>query len=137
MGIDRLTMFLTNKWNIKEVLLFPAMKPTDDQAIRLKEIHQSKDQDQKVSEVICEPVFASNSTSFSDLDLASPEGLATLSNHLENSIFLGGDSPSADDSVVYEALSRVPPSTVQGYPLVNSFVNSVAMFSPVIRASWQ
>ena len=27
MGIDRLTMFLTNKWNIKEVLLFPAMKP--------------------------------------------------------------------------------------------------------------
>ena len=29
-GIDRLTMFLTNKWNIKEVLLFPAMKPTDD-----------------------------------------------------------------------------------------------------------
>jgi lysyl-tRNA synthetase class 2 len=30
-GIDRLTMFLTNQNNIKEVLLFPAMKP-DDQA---------------------------------------------------------------------------------------------------------
>jgi len=29
LGIDRLTMFLTNKNNIKEVLLFPAMKPTD------------------------------------------------------------------------------------------------------------
>ena len=29
MGIDRMTMFLTNKWNIKEVLLFPAMKPED------------------------------------------------------------------------------------------------------------
>jgi len=27
MGIDRLTMFLTNKDNIKEVLLFPAMRP--------------------------------------------------------------------------------------------------------------
>lgn len=27
MGIDRLTMFLTNSQNIKEVLLFPAMKP--------------------------------------------------------------------------------------------------------------
>jgi hypothetical protein len=25
-------MFLSNKWNIKEVLLFPAMKPTDEQA---------------------------------------------------------------------------------------------------------
>ncbi|KAJ3326492.1 lysyl-tRNA synthetase, partial [Kappamyces sp. JEL0680] len=27
LGIDRLTMFLTNSSNIKEVLLFPAMKP--------------------------------------------------------------------------------------------------------------
>lgn len=26
-GIDRLTMFLTDSNNIKEVLLFPAMKP--------------------------------------------------------------------------------------------------------------
>merc|ERR1712154_467521 len=31
LGVDRLTMFLANKNNIKEVLLFPAMKPTDDQ----------------------------------------------------------------------------------------------------------
>lgn len=29
-GIDRLAMFLTNKATIKEVLLFPAMKPSDD-----------------------------------------------------------------------------------------------------------
>lgn len=29
MGIDRMTMFLSNKANIKEVLLFPAMKPID------------------------------------------------------------------------------------------------------------
>lgn len=27
MGLDRLTMFLTDSQNIKEVLLFPAMKP--------------------------------------------------------------------------------------------------------------
>ncbi len=32
MGVDRLTMFLTNKANIKEVLLFPAMKPEDSGA---------------------------------------------------------------------------------------------------------
>lgn len=31
LGIDRLTMFLANKDNIKEVLLFPAMKPTEEQ----------------------------------------------------------------------------------------------------------
>lgn len=29
MGIDRLTMFLTDSYNIKEVLFFPAMKPED------------------------------------------------------------------------------------------------------------
>merc|ERR1711915_590268 len=27
MGLDRLTMFLTNSYNIKEVILFPTMKP--------------------------------------------------------------------------------------------------------------
>ncbi|NXT96721.1 SYK ligase, partial [Anhinga rufa] len=30
MGIDRFTMFLTDSNNIKEVLLFPAMKPEDN-----------------------------------------------------------------------------------------------------------
>lgn len=29
MGIDRLTMFLTDSNNIKEVLFFPAMRPDD------------------------------------------------------------------------------------------------------------
>lgn len=30
MGIDRMTMLLTNTTNIKEVLLFPAMKPEEN-----------------------------------------------------------------------------------------------------------
>ena len=43
LGIDRLTMFLTNKNNIKEVLLFPAMKPTDqDLAIISKHRSEQK-----------------------------------------------------------------------------------------------
>ena len=38
MGIDRLTMFLTNSANIKEVILFPQMKSEDpeEQAILAK-----------------------------------------------------------------------------------------------------
>ncbi len=32
MGLDRVTMFLTDSNNIKEVLLFPAMKPVDNDA---------------------------------------------------------------------------------------------------------
>lgn len=31
LGIDRLTMLLTDNNNIKEVLLFPAMKPDDNE----------------------------------------------------------------------------------------------------------
>lgn len=31
LGVDRLCMLLTDSQNIKEVLLFPAMKPQDDQ----------------------------------------------------------------------------------------------------------
>jgi len=30
LGIDRITMLLTDTNNIKEVMLFPAMKPTDN-----------------------------------------------------------------------------------------------------------
>lgn len=37
LGIDRLTMFLTNNYNIKEVLLFPAMKPTEKQITPISE----------------------------------------------------------------------------------------------------
>jgi lysyl-tRNA synthetase class 2 len=45
LGVDRLTMFLANKNNIKEVLLFPAMKPTDEQLAMQKRagIGQSKE----------------------------------------------------------------------------------------------
>ncbi len=35
-GIDRLTMFLTNSNNIKEVLLYPAMKPEHNQSSEAK-----------------------------------------------------------------------------------------------------
>ena len=139
MGIDRLTMFLTNKWNIKEVLLFPAMKPTDDQAARLKDIH-AKDKaatDLSAAPEAAAPVFAANSKAFKEVNLATAEGLAVVSSRLEQSAFLGGNAPSAEDRVVYEALCGVSASTVQQFPLVNSFQSSVAMFAPFVRDTWQ
>lgn len=42
MGIDRLTMFLTDNNNIKEVLLFPAMKPDDPN--RSQQLQQQADE---------------------------------------------------------------------------------------------
>lgn len=42
MGIDRVTMFLTDSNNIKEVLLFPAMKPEDKKEnVATKDIPES------------------------------------------------------------------------------------------------
>ena len=37
MGIDRLTMYLTDNINIKEVILFPAMKPIEDESDKDKD----------------------------------------------------------------------------------------------------
>ena len=139
MGIDRLTMFLTNKWNIKEVLLFPAMKPTDEQAARLKLIH-AKDHQALPSiapPATAAPVFAAASKQLSEVNLASPEGLAVLSGRLEKSAFLCGARPSAEDRLVYEALSGVAAATVRGFPLVQSFQSSVDMFAPFVRDAWQ
>ena len=49
LGVDRLTMFLTNKNNIKEVLLFPAMKPTDEQ-LALVSAHKNANKATKCDE---------------------------------------------------------------------------------------
>jgi len=50
LGIDRLTMFLSNKNNIKEVLLFPAMKPTDDQFTLIEANRRKIKEREKVQE---------------------------------------------------------------------------------------
>ena len=42
LGIDRLTMFLTDNNTIKEVLLFPAMKPEEDSSGKAKVVEQPK-----------------------------------------------------------------------------------------------
>jgi len=53
LGIDRLTMFLSNKNNIKEVLLFPAMKPTEEQ---LKIIDANKQNAEEAAKVLAAEV---------------------------------------------------------------------------------
>ena len=50
LGIDRLTMFLANKNNIKEVLLFPAMKPTDDQMAIIAANRKRAEESQKAQQ---------------------------------------------------------------------------------------
>jgi aspartyl-tRNA synthetase len=47
MGIDRIAMLMTNSNNIKEVMLFPAMKPNDG-GVRLEEEGEGQIQEKKV-----------------------------------------------------------------------------------------
>jgi len=49
LGIDRLVMLLTNQYNIKEVILYPAMKPQDQElAENLQELTEQKSKDTQV-----------------------------------------------------------------------------------------
>jgi lysyl-tRNA synthetase class 2 len=52
MGIDRLAMFLTDSNNIKEVLLFPAMKPESngDASKRMEVVGGDEEVEEKVEE---------------------------------------------------------------------------------------
>ena len=42
MGVDRLTMFLTDSNNIKEVLLYPAMKPDEQGSNKQENAEEAK-----------------------------------------------------------------------------------------------
>lgn len=54
LGIDRLTMFLSNKNNIKEVLLFPAMKPNDEQLAIIAANRRKAEAAQKAQQLAAE-----------------------------------------------------------------------------------
>lgn len=122
-GIDRMTMYLTNSNNIKEVLLFPAMKPEATGTSAAGRTHSS---------------FGSGS-----LDLASEEGLAAIEERLQYQPYiLGHHLTSADDAVqkiVAEAVaSGEGPATNlrQAYPSVQTWLGQVSLYAQSIRSSW-
>lgn len=139
-GVDRLAMFLSNKWNIKEVLLFPAMKPTVEQAERLglwKKPSAVPSSSGAVSAAAAGPVVtATGSTLFAGVNLNSADGLVALSQAVSGKIFVNNNTPSKEDAILHAALSRVPRSTLQGHPAVLSYFNGLSQFAPAMRNSW-
>lgn len=143
MGVDRMAMFLSNKWNIKEVLLFPAMKPTDEQAIRSKAISKA----QKAAESngatnaassisFGPPVKLSGSKLFPDVNIASLEGLQKVKDALAGKSFLK-ELPSREDAVLYTALKSLPMEAIRSVPAVASYFGTISQFSKEVRESWQ
>lgn len=144
-GIDRLCMFLTNKWNIKEVLLFPAMKPTDEQADRMKVLKKgggsftpgpgSKDYVAPTASSSGLNVVAVGSSQLAGVNLASSDGLQVLKSKIAGKLFLNG-SPSKEDATVYAALASLPLRDVKKVPEVNAYFCTVGQFAEHIRNSW-
>ena len=114
-GIDRMTMFLTNKFNIKEVLLFPAMKPDEQQGGDAK----------------------------SGVDLSDAEKVAKLnelSSKLEgNSNFINGSKPSGADADWYKIVDAILSGSKLSRPCpapVTAWHELVGLFPEEVRAKW-
>lgn len=116
-GVDRLAMFLSNKWNIKEVLLFPAMKPTQEQTDRTKCLHKPA---AAASAPKAVPVLGG-------ADLTTEAGLLVLRDALAGKPFING-APSADDVSIFEALQRASADTLAKVPEVQTYFNAIGVF---------
>jgi lysyl-tRNA synthetase, class II len=129
-GVDRLAMFLSNKWNIKEVLLFPAMKPNQD-SVAAKPA-AAKAPAAAAGSVPMDEVAALSSvfaqtTLLSEVDLSTVAGLQALKTLLGGKTFVSG-APSKDDLAIYEALEKVPQELLNQVPEVQAYFNTISQF---------
>lgn len=125
-GVDRLAMFLSNKWNIKEVLLFPAMKPTQEQADRNKGLHRTATKTVAVIPGAGSAVIA-GSSALSGTDLSTTAGMHSLRTALAGKTFVNG-TPSKDDAAIYEALQHVSEEARKSVPEVHAYFNTISQF---------
>ena len=143
-GIDRLTMFLSNKYTIKEVLLFPAMKPEQPLNVKLAEGNMKKGGDKEGGFVpMCMGALEvpSDSPILAEVNLATESGLESLSSALEGKSFLGGNLPGKGDSIIYGLLEPYIGTYINKYPSlvpdsVKGYAQSMSIFTPAVRSSW-
>jgi tRNA synthetases class II (D, K and N) len=142
LGIDRLTMFLSNKNNIKEVLLFPAMKPTDEQVSEMIANTAPKGKPGKGS---ADSAAATTRAAkkvmgvgkFADVDLGSASGMEKLDAALKNKSFLSSDSPTrADADLVAIVAEQLSADYIAKFPNVNGWLQTCSVFPKAVRATW-
>ncbi len=131
LGVDRLTMFLSNKNNIKEVLLFPAMKPTDEQITVLAKNAPKKDATNTNMHVV-----ETDMSQFDDADMTSEDALKKLDTALAGRAFLQGTVPSKDDAALLDKVLGGDAATISTFANVSAWTKLLSMFTPEVRASW-
>mmetsp|Transcript_5714 Transcript_5714/g.9962 ORF Transcript_5714/g.9962 Transcript_5714/m.9962 type:complete len:677 (-) Transcript_5714:248-2278(-) len=128
LGIDRLTMFLSNKNNIKEVLLFPAMKPTDEQMTVIAKNAPKKDATNTNMNI--------NMSHYNGADMTKEDILQKLDNDLAGKAFVHGTAPTKADAELLERVLKADESLIASMPNVAAWTKLVSMFTPEVRASW-
>jgi lysyl-tRNA synthetase, class II len=134
LGVDRLTMFLSNKDNIKEVLLFPAMKPTDEQLSIIAVNPTNMTTAKSVPSV--PSVTAMGVGKFQGVNLSSEDGLKKLDDSLKNTTFSNGDTPSKDDCLLLGIVESLPSSQVGKFAYVKGWMQTCQLFNPSLRSNW-
>jgi len=133
LGVDRLTMFLSNKNNIKEVLLFPAMKPETGV------LPVATAAPMAAAPAAAAPASygsAPGQGELSGTDLGTEAGLKKLDTALKGKTFLGGASPGTDDAANFAAVLSLPRAARTLLPNVRAWCETCGMFSDAVRASW-
>jgi lysyl-tRNA synthetase class 2 len=130
LGIDRLTMFLSNKSNIKEVLLFPAMKPSEEQMVMIAQNAPKKDATNTNMSVV-----DIDMSQFQGFDV-SEEMLKSLDAALAGKAFLHGTAPRKDDAELLDKVLAGDADTIDALANVSAWTKLLSMFSPEVRASW-
>eukprot|EP00536_Pseudo-nitzschia_multiseries_P001577 jgi/Psemu1/234761/estExt_Genewise1.C_200004 len=129
LGIDRLTMFLSNKANIKEVLLFPAMKPSDEQMDLIAANAPKSDSDFSL--------MALMSSLSLGADMTSEDALDKLEETLHGKSFVRGTAPCKEDAELLEQVLKADEARVASRPNVAAWCKLLGMFTPEVRSTWE
>ena len=131
LGIDRLTMFLSNKANIKEVLLFPAMKPTEDQMELIAKNAPKKDATNTNMTALL-----TDMSQFEASDMTQEGSLKKLDAALAGKAFMHGTAPSKDDAEMLEKVLKAQATTIAACSNVAAWTKLLTMFPEDVRKSW-
>jgi lysyl-tRNA synthetase class 2 len=131
LGIDRLTMFLSNKSNIKEVLLFPAMKPTEDQMELIAKNAPKKDATNTNMAAL-----TTDMSQFEASDMTQEVSLKKLDAALAGKAFMHGTAPSKDDAEMLEKVLVAQETVIASCSNVAAWIKLLTMFPEDVRKAW-